>query len=129
MVRGVRRYVAMLDKENLIRLCTLLIYGQALGHTENSLFNYACFLPTSVHRDGTQQTVGEVQCAVNFQYLITARTTLMMDDFSHLALDDGARRVMRDFRQSLLDLQADMAAEEPRYWQLFPAELEAAVSA
>ena len=100
----------------------------SIGHTENSLRDYAMFMPTTVRRDGAQQSVGQVQNIVNFQMLIATPTSLLLDDISHLALDAPAAAVMRRFNQTLVDLQREMAAEPSRYWQLFPSQLEAGVS-
>ena len=58
VVRGVRPLVADLTRDNLIKLCTVLIYSLSVGHTENSLSNYAMFLPTTVRRDGVLPSVG-----------------------------------------------------------------------
>ena len=99
-----------------------------VGHTENSLFNYGVFMPTTVRRDGVQPSVGEIQNIVNFQFLITARTTLLLADVSHLALDAAAAEIMRGFHRSLLALQGDMERQPTRQWQLFPSEIEASVS-
>jgi hypothetical protein len=69
-----------------------------------------------------------VQNIVNFQFLITSPTTLLVDDVSHLALDAPAAEIMRGFRRSLLALQDEMERQPSRYWQIFPNELEAGVS-
>jgi hypothetical protein len=128
IVHGVRSYVADLTRDNLVKLCTLFIYSLSVGHTENSLSNYAMFMPTTVRRDGVLPSVGEVQNIVNFQFLITSPTTLLVADASHLALDAPAAEIMRGFRRSLLALQDEMERQPSRYWQLFPNELEAGVS-
>src|SRR5207237_745257 len=57
---GVRRYVPTLNREALVKLCTLIVYSVSVCHTENSLWNYAVFMPTTVRADGVQQSVGEV---------------------------------------------------------------------
>ena len=100
----------------------------SVGHTENSLFNYAMFMPTTVRRDGVLPSVGEVQNIVNFQFLITSPTTLLTSDASHLALDEPAAEIMRGFRRSLLAWQGEMERQPSRHWQLFPNEIEAGVS-
>jgi hypothetical protein len=128
IVRGVRSFVPEPSRENLIKLCTLLIYSLTVGHTENSLLNHAVFMPTTVRRDGVQPSVGEIQNIVNFQLLITAPTTYLVDDVSHLALDAGAAEIMRGFRRSLLALQDEMERQPSRHWQLFPIEIEGSVS-
>ena len=128
IVRGVRSYVPELSCEGLIKLCTLLIYSLSVGHTENSLFSHAVFMPTTVRRDGLQPSVGEIQNILNFQFLITAPSTLLVSDVSHLALDATAGSIMRDYHRSLLALQEEMEREPSRHWQLFPSEVEASVS-
>jgi hypothetical protein len=126
--RGIRHYVPALTREHLGRLCTLLIYNASVGHTENSLRDYAMFMPTTVRQDGAQQSVGQVQNIVNFQMLIATPTSLLLDDVSHLALDAPAAAVMRRFNQTLVELQREMEAQPSRYWQVFPSQLEAGVS-
>jgi hypothetical protein len=128
IVRGIRAYVPELTRANLVKLCTLLIYSLSVGHTENSLWHYAVFMPTTVRLDGAQQSVGQVQDIVNFQLLIATPTSLLLSDISHLALDGRGAEIMRRFTRDLQELQRDMEAEPSRYWQLFPREVEASVS-
>ena len=128
IVRGIRSYVPEPTRENVIKLCTLLIYSLTIGHTENSLLNHAVFMPTTVRRDGVQPSVGEIQNIVNFQLLITAPTTYLVDDASHLALDSGAAEIMRGFRRNLLAMQEEMERQPSRHWQLFPNQIEGSVS-
>jgi hypothetical protein len=125
---GVRSYVPELTRDNLIKLCTLMIYSLTVGHTENSLLNHAVFMPCTVRRDGLPPTVGEIQNIVNFQLLITAPTTLLVDDVSELALDAGAAEIMRGFRRNLLAMQDEMEHQPSRHWQLFPNQIEGSVS-
>jgi hypothetical protein len=128
IVHGVRSYVPSLSREGLISLCTLLMYSLSVGHTENSLFSHSVFMPTTVRRDGVQPSVGEIQNILNFQFLITAPSTLLVWDVSHLALDATAAAIMRDFTGSLLALQEEMERQPGRHWHLFPKEIEASVS-
>jgi len=128
IVRGIRSYAPEPTREHLIKLCTLLMYSLTVGHTENSLLNHAVFMPATVRRDGLPPSVGEIQNIVNFQLLITAPTTLLVDDVSHLALDAGAAEIMRGFRRQLLALQDEMERQPRRHWHLFPNEIEGSVS-
>ncbi len=129
IVGGIRAYTPELTKENLIRLCTLLIYSVTVEHEENTMWNYAVFLPATVHADGTEQSVGEVQSVMNFQLVISSATNKLMTDFTHLALDADAAAIMRDFQASLRSVQAWMKSEPDRYWRIYPSDLEASVSA
>ena len=129
IVGGIRSYAPHLAKADLIRLCTLLIYSVTVEHEENTLWNYAVFLPATVHADGTEQSVGEVQSVMNFQMVISSAANKLMTDFTHLALDEQAAAIMRDFQSSLQKLQVRLESEPDRYWRIYPSDLEASVSA
>ncbi|MGH9281116.1 MAG: lipoxygenase family protein, partial [Acidimicrobiales bacterium] len=129
MLKGVRYFAPSLTKRDLARLCTVFIYAVTFEHEQNTMWDYAVFLPSSVREDGRPQSVGEVQNVLNFQLVISSATNRLLDDFSHLALDPGAARIMRDFRASLRMLQTELEAEGDHYWVVYPQDLEASVSA
>jgi Lipoxygenase len=129
IVNGIRGYVPTLTKENLIRLCALYIYAVTVEHEENTLWDYAVFLPTTVHSDKSGQTVGEVQLVLNFQYVVSSATNRLMNDFTHLALDERAADIMRNLQKRLKELQAEMESGPDHYWHVYPKSLEASVSA
>jgi len=126
---GLRTYLPDLTKANVVELCTLYIYAVTVEHEENTLWDYAVFLPATVRQDGTGQSVGEVQSVLNFQLVIASATNRLMRDFTHLALDSGAADIMRRFQSELRQLQKEMETEPDRHWQVFPVDLEASVSA
>jgi hypothetical protein len=126
---GIRVYVSTLTKENLIRLCTLIIYSVSVAHSENSLWDYAPFMPPMVRADGVGPSVGDVQLTLDFQMIICSPTSLLLHDVSHLALDRDAAAIMRDFQTNLLRLQRDIAGQPDRWWRLLPREVQASVSA
>ncbi len=128
VVHGIRGYVPSLTVEDLIRLGTVIIYSVSVAHTENSLWHYAPFIPTTVRQDGQGQLIGELQMTLDFQLLITSPTTLLLNDVSHLALDPGAAQIMRRFHTSLMTLQREMEGMPDRYWRILPREIEASVS-
>ena len=67
---------------------------------------------TTVRRDGEQSSVGEIQTILNFQFLITSPTTLLVNDSSHLR--PMPRRRARGFRGRLLcNAGRDGARAEP----------------
>jgi hypothetical protein len=129
VMHGIRGYVPSLTRENLTRLCTLFIYSVTVEHEQNTLWDYSVFLPTTVRQDGVAQSVGEVQSVMNFQIVISSATNRLINDISYLALDEGAAQIMREFRASLLALQAEMETEPDEYWRVYPQDLEASVSA
>ena len=125
---GIRHYVPSLTRENLIKLCTVVIYSLVVAHDENSLWDYAAFMPTVVHADGGPLTVGEVQCVTNFQLLICSATNALTKDFSYLALDRRGKERMRIFQKELLALQKELEAEGDHYWRLDPNQLKSSVA-
>ena len=126
---GIRSYVPELPKANLARLCSVYIYSVTLEHEENTLWDYSVFLPTTVKDDGSGPSVGEVQCVINFQLVVSSATNRLLRDITHLALDPGGREIMAKFQADLRQLQKEMESQQDRFWQVFPADLEASVSA
>lgn len=128
-LKGVRYYVPELTKENLVKFCTLFIYAVTVEHEQNTLWDYSVFLPTTVREDGVGQSMGEVQSVLNFQLVIASATNRLLNDVSHLALDDRAAQVMRDFQFTLRALQSEMEQGPDHHWLVYPKDLEASVSA
>ncbi len=125
---GIRHYVPSLMRENLVKLCTLLIYSAVVAHEENSLWDYAVFMPTVVHADGQPMTVGEVQCVSNFQLLICSATNSLLNDFSYLALERQGKECMRNLQRELVALQKELDAAGDYYWRLDPNTLKSSVA-
>lgn len=128
IVNGIRSYVPSLTKAHLTKLCTLIIYSVSVTHTENGLWIYAPFIPTTVRQDGVGQPTGEVQMTLDFQMLTTSPTTLLLHDVSHLALDQGSAAIMRNFHANLRNLQRELEQAPDRWWRLLPRDIEASVS-
>lgn len=129
IVGGVRSQVGGLTREGLVRFCTRFIYAVTVEHEENTMWDYAVFLPTTVPSDGSPQSVGEVQSVLNFELVIGSATNRLMNDVSYLALDEGAARIMREFQSSLRALQEEMEQGPDHYWRVYPRDLEASISA
>jgi hypothetical protein len=125
---GIRHYVPTLTRENLVKLCTVIIYSVVIAHEENSLWDYALYMGTIVHADGSPMTVGEVQCVSNFQLLICGATNQLLQDFSYLALDERGKDCMRNLQRDLLFLQQELNAAGDRYWRLDPVDLKSSVA-
>jgi hypothetical protein len=120
--------VPALDKAGLVDLCTVIIYSAVIGHDENSLWDYAIYMPTLVHHDGLPMTVGEIQCVSNFQFVICSAVSDLMNDFSYLALDPEGAAIMRKLQDDLAALQAEMESGDDRYWRVYPASLKSSVA-
>jgi hypothetical protein len=128
IMNGVRKYVPKLDRAGLIDLCTVIIYSVVIAHDENSLWDYAVFMPTLVHEDGLPMTLGEIQCVSNFQLVICSATSNLTDDFSYLAVDAQGANLMRQFRRDLAALQQEMEAGSDAYWRVYPNTLKSSVA-
>lgn len=129
LVRGIRHYVPALNKQSLVRLCALFIYSVSVEHEDNTMWDYAVFLPATVRADGRPESVGQVQSVQDFQVIISSATNRLMNDASHVALDARGARVMQDFQASLVDLQRTLQAGPDHYWRIYPKNLEASISA
>lgn len=129
LLGGVRSSVPELTKAHLARFCRLFIYAVTVEHEQNTMWDYAVFLPSTVRADGLPQSVGEVQSVLNFEVLIGLATNRLTSDFSYLALDEAAAGTMRQFRESLHDQQEEWEREPDHYWRVYPSSLEASISA
>jgi hypothetical protein len=129
IMRGIRHYVPTCSKANLVRLCALFIYSVSVEHEDNTMWDYAVFLPATVRADGVGQSSGEVQAVQDFQFLISSATNRLMNDASHVALDEGGARAMRTFQGRLASLQRELEGQPDQYWRIYPKNLEASISA
>lgn len=122
-------YCGPFSKASLVKFCTLFIYAVTVEHEQNTQWDYAVFLPNTVHADGGPQSVGEVRCVMDFQMIISLATNRLLGDLPYLALDERGAEVMRRFQASLRQLQAELEQEPDHYWHVYPEDLEASVSA
>jgi hypothetical protein len=129
IVHGIKSYVPLLTKANLVKLCALFMYTVSVEHEDNTMWNYASFLPATVREDGGGETVGQVQAIVNFEMVIASAANKLMTDASHVALDPEAAAIMKRFQARLTALQKQMENEPSRHWRIFPKSLEASISA
>ena len=129
VIRGISGYVPQLTRPALIRLCALFLYTVSVEHEDNTMWNYAMFLPATVRADGRGESVGQVQAVVNFELLISSATNRLMNDASHVALDPTGASIMRSLQSRLARLHEAMAQEPHRHWRILPRDLEASISA
>ena len=129
VIRGITGYAPGLTLPSLTRLCALFLYSVSVEHEDNTMWNYAMFLPATVRADGRGESAGQVQAVVNFELLISSATNRPMNDSSHVALDRQGAAVMQGFQSRLARLQEEMAQQPTRYWTILPRDLEASISA
>jgi hypothetical protein len=126
---GIRGYTPSLTRATLVRLCALFIYSVTVEHEDNTMWNYAMFLPATVREDGRGESVGQVQAVLNFEMIIASAANKLMIDASHVALEARGAAVMQAFQRDLRDLQGVMEREPSRHWRIYPKDLESSVSA
>jgi hypothetical protein len=85
--------------------------------------------PVRVYEDGRREPIDVYQRLVNANFNLNVRRTMLLDDFSTLALDDAGATAFRRFRQDLLDLQSVLDQEEPACWRMEPKRLKANINA
>jgi hypothetical protein len=127
--KGITSYAPELTRASLTRLCALYMYTVSVEHEDNTMWNYAMFLPATVREDGRGESVGQVQAVINFELLISSATNRLMNDASHVALDPKGATIMRGLQSRLGHVEEQMAREPRRHWQIHPRHLEASVSA
>jgi hypothetical protein len=126
---GIKEYTPALTKANLVRLCALFIYSVTVEHEDNTMWNYAMFLPATVREDGGGESVGQVQAVLNFEMVIASAANKLLIDCSHVALDPQGAAIMKKFQTDLRTLEAAMQREPARHWRIYPKDLESSVSA
>jgi hypothetical protein len=129
VMRGLRNYTPAMTRAALVRLIALYLYTVSVEHEDNTMWNYAMFLPATVREDGKGESIGQVQAVVNFELLISSATNRLMNDASYVALDPKGAAIMQRFQSRLARLQEEMLREPDRYWRILPKDLEASVSA
>jgi hypothetical protein len=101
----------------------------SVEHEDNTMWNYATFLPATVRQDGRAESVGQVQAIMDFEMVIASATNKLTRDFSHVALDAQGAGIMQRFQARLQALQQQMEREPRKHWRIYPRDLEASVSA
>lgn len=126
--------------ESLSRFCASLIYLVTVQHEAlgTALWNYQLWIdkqPVRVYKNHPTERVDVYQRLVNANFDLNVKRISLLDDFTHLALDQKGREAFRAFKQDLLDLQEKMEAEdkqegkESACWKIRPDSLEANMNA
>jgi arachidonate 15-lipoxygenase len=122
------------DLEGSARLIATFIYLASVEHEilGSGLWDYQLWSdlsPVRVYEDGRREPIDVYQRLVNANFNLNVRRTMLLDDFSTLALDDAGATAFRRFRQDLLDLQSVLDQEEPACWRMEPKRLKANINA
>ena len=131
---GITHYTPEVTKENVIKLCSMLIQTAAVEHENvgNITWNYTTlqqYIPSLVPLDGSNPPMDVYQRYINTSVLTFIPLNQLMDDYTSIALDEKGAACMNQFRSNLADLQTQMETEsEFKYSTMYPKNLECSVS-
>ena len=130
---GVTQYAPTITKENIAKLCTLLIHTGSVEHENvgNITWNYTTlhqYIPSLVPADGSNVPVDVYQRYINTSVLTFIPLNQLMDDVSHIALDEKGAACMQRYRENLAELQKEMEKKPFSYSAMYPKALEGSVS-
>lgn len=80
--------------------------------------------PPRIYADFRREPLDVYQRLVNANFILNVHRRALMDDFTHIALDDRAKAAMRQFQCALKALQATNGTCPRPVWRLDPADLE-----
>ncbi len=85
--------------------------------------------PARIYEDFRREPLDVYQRLVNANFNLNVRRRALMDDFTHLALDDRGKAAMSQFQRELSALQEAMDSRPRAVWQLRPRDLEVNINA
>jgi hypothetical protein len=107
----------------------LCVQHEALG---SGLWNYQLWTdvqPVRVDTSGRGVPVDVYQRLVNYNFLLNVHRTMLMSDFSYLALDPAGAAAFRSFRDDLGRLQTALERTPFQAWKVYPSTLTANINA
>jgi arachidonate 15-lipoxygenase len=119
---------------SLSRLIARFIYLVTVQHEllGTFLWNYQLWThrqPARVYRDGRREPLDVYQRLVNANFNLNVKRTQLMDDFSHLGLDDAGKQAFTAFSRRLQELQSNMEQQPWAVWKVYPNILEVNINA
>ena len=114
-------------------LLSTLIYMTTVEHeiVGSGLWDYQLWSdaqPTSVDRGGRGQPRDVYQRLVNANFNLNVHRTLLINDFSPLALDERGADAFRQFHDDLVRLQRTMDGDPVTCWRIEPKMLKANIN-
>ena len=85
--------------------------------------------PIRVYKNGRREPVDVYQRMVNANMLLNVPRTVLMEDFSYLAVDGKGAAQFEQFRERLRELQREMEDDPREVWKLYPDMLNANMNA
>lgn len=118
----------------LARFVALFIYIAVIEHElrGQTLWNYQPWThvqPIRVYRDGRREPVDVYQWLINCNLILNVRRAPLVQDYSHLAIDDRGAEAFRAFQRRLEALQRELDENPRQPWKLYPDILNANMNA
>ncbi len=123
-----------LSLDGVASLIATVIYFASVEHEilGSGLWDYQLWndiSPVRVYADGRRVPLDVYQRLVNADFNLNVRRTMLLDDFSNLALDEHGAAAFREFRKDLNDLQLELDRTAPQPWRMEPKRLKANINA
>jgi len=120
--------------EATARLVATFIYLASVEHevVGSGVWDYQLWSdasPIRVYADGRRVPLDVYQRLVNANFNLNVRRTMLLDDFSYLAINDPGAKAFTRFREELRDLQVALDASQPAPWRMEPKRLKANINA
>jgi hypothetical protein len=127
---GLPQWAKQPTVSGLARLVAVLIHISVIEHQLRGgmLWNYQAWThvqPIRVYRDGRREPLDVYQWVVNTNLILNVNRAPLMQDFSHLALDESGAAVFRAFQRRLEGLQRELDENPRQPWKLYPDMLYA----
>ncbi len=125
---------AALTLTDMASLLATIIYFATVEHeiTGSGLWDYQLwndFSPVRVYADGRRVPLDVYQRLVNADFNLNVRRTMLLDDFSYLAIDEKGSSAFKEFRKDLYDLQRELDRTASQPWRMEPKRLKANINA
>jgi hypothetical protein len=126
--------VSSLTIGGVASLVATVIYFASVEHEiiGSGLWDYQLWndiSPVRVYTNGQRVPLDVYQRLVNADFNLNVRRTMLLDDFSKMALDDHGASAFRQFRSDLNELQRHMDRTTPQPWRMEPKRLKANINA
>jgi hypothetical protein len=124
-----QRSISALARFVAVFMYVVIVEHQLRGQT---LWNYQPWThvqPIRVYRDGRREPVDVYQWLVNCNLILNVRRAPLIQDYSHLALDERGAEAFRTFKGRLEALQRELDENPRQPWKLYPDILNANMNA
>jgi hypothetical protein len=120
--------------EGAVKLLSTFIYLTTVEHeiVDAGVWNYQLWSdvqPSRVYQNGLRQPLDVFQRFVSANFTFQIPRTLLMNDFSSLAIDQRGATAFRTFLSDLAGLQRLMDGQPAACWRIEPRNLKANINA